>query len=102
MDQNVKRLWVAKLRSGDIAQARGTLQDTNGAMCCLGVLVAVQGHKPYDWYSKSTSNFGILPVSIAAGVSEYDCATLANKNDGTYGETKCTFAEIADYIEVTL
>jgi hypothetical protein len=38
MKQEVMRIWVDALRSGEYTQGRGCLKSTSGNHCCLGVL----------------------------------------------------------------
>jgi hypothetical protein len=42
MDANVKRIWVAALRSGKYQQAQAHLRTEDG-FCCLGVLCDIYG-----------------------------------------------------------
>lgn len=44
MDANVKRIWVAALRSGKYDQGKGRLRSENGGYCCLGVLCDLYGN----------------------------------------------------------
>lgn len=38
MNPEVKKEWLAALRSGDYSQGRNVLETTDGRFCCLGVL----------------------------------------------------------------
>lgn len=44
MDAEIKRQWVAALRSGRYPQTTGYLRDENG-FCCLGVLCDIRNSK---------------------------------------------------------
>lgn len=101
MDKTIKELWCTKLESGEIPQAKGVLfghiSGTNTAgMCCLGVLMAVQGHdfrKQIADY-EGDGNGGTrhlfeeseVPTQYAAGLTTGEQQELANLNDGTTGE----------------
>jgi hypothetical protein len=43
MNQEVKAMWVAALRSGNYQQTDGQLHDGDGCYCCLGVLCDISG-----------------------------------------------------------
>jgi hypothetical protein len=93
MDATLKAKWVKALRSGEIKQAKGTLLEDGGAMCCLGVLATIQDcdlSKLDVWDRKTTK----LPHGFNAGISAKTREALAVKNDGG-----SPFPEIADYIE---
>lgn len=38
MNQEIKKRWVAALRSGDYKQGTGALRNADNKFCCLGVL----------------------------------------------------------------
>lgn len=120
MNASVKALWVAALRSGEYAQTRRRLRDTDG-FCCWGVLcdlavkagvdVAVRAahHDPgitaYDgsvglppdsvarWADLLTSRYGLIENVVIDG----EPTPLAELNDSGH-----EFAEIADLIEAQL
>lgn len=46
MNREIKKKWIAALRSGDYLQGRGVLRTRDSSYCCLGVLC--------DIYSKET------------------------------------------------
>jgi hypothetical protein len=52
MKKAIKKKWLKLLRSGKIKQARGTLENRHGAMCCIGVLMAAQGVTPRKYFRK--------------------------------------------------
>lgn len=72
----IKKEWIAKLRSGEYKQIKKWIQDAEG-YCCLGVLC----------YAVSVEAYYEL--------SDQTCITLINMND----EEGKTFHEIADWIE---
>ena len=98
----VKERWIEALRSGDYVQGQERLR-TGDCYCCLGVLCDVIDptlwkpdetfitHYLYDGFSK------ILPDKIKdeLGVSIGQMAELVRMNDSE----KCTFDQIADFIE---
>ena len=113
MKPEIKKLWIGRLRSGEIPQGFGVLA-RDSHRCCLGVLcdIAVEqgiltrveednGLFSYD------DNTQILPQSVVdwSGLDEYNPAitlpgvsedeeTLAYANDNGH-----TFEQIADIIE---
>lgn len=98
MNQEINQKWVEALRSGKYRQTRGKLKARNGAMCCLGVLCDIQGAE-WEWYQGRYMTEGSsqhLPGRYNPSIaSEF---TLIGMNDNQ----KCSFAEIADYIEENL
>ncbi|MFY1688153.1 hypothetical protein [Plantactinospora sp. WMMB782] len=114
MKQEVKRKWVAALRSGEFAQGEGALRRTTPSgdrYCCLGVLceVAVRAgvieqSQPNDhgfhYYGVASA---VLPPSVVewAGLDSTipsvgaPAAPLTIHNDSG----QFTFAELADLIE---
>jgi hypothetical protein len=108
MDQELKAKWVAALRSGEIKQAEGHLLTEDGAMCCLGVLGSVLGIPREDLAHWSTylgaqgKSAPTLQPLDDCGLSLEARSRLADKNDGTNGQSKHSFSEIADFIEGNL
>ncbi len=41
MNPEIKARWVAELRSGRHVQGKGRLRNSDGSMCCLGILHGV-------------------------------------------------------------
>ena len=132
MDQNIKKLWCDTLRSGTIKQATRVLQNASGAMCCLGVLMTVQGQKPIDYFKRElpltdyNGVYGVkrcnwsdvndaltdrlqsatVPGPLSAGIAQTVMDTLAAMNDGSVYEgityPQHDFAQIAAWIEENL
>lgn len=127
MNQEVKALWLAALRSGEYRQTRKRLHDDIG-YCCLGVLCEVhrsamggEWTEPHEWagdgvtdYMYSTGNSSsrdAIPFDVRAWAGLDSCVPWAEKsplvdyNDGREGSGDIvalrphTFAEIADLIE---
>jgi hypothetical protein len=115
MRESLKRAWIAALRSGDYAQARGRLCYVSGSdqsFCCLGVLCEVAGlprsiaNSGAVFYA--ADGVGALPTHFAAQqgisptvvlqISDHTRTTLVDLND----EEKLTFSQIADTIEYLL
>lgn len=48
MKKSIAMKWVAELRSGKHRQARGSLKNADGSMCCLGVLCAEVLKLPHE------------------------------------------------------
>jgi hypothetical protein len=108
MNSELKAKWIAKLRSGDIEQAQGTLQSKCGGMCCLGVLMAVQDTTPVSYYGvdfdygedHSDLETSCIPEELSQGLPFTEQDKLASMNDGTGEENKAySFVQIADYLE---
>lgn len=124
MDAEIKRKWIADLRSGQFQQVNGFLHhkepSTGYGYCCLGVLCVSVGAEFSDWsgFDEETadySSFGDVPVldgdilSVGEdqelspsfirdiGLSQEDQKTLIKMNDDGV-----PFADIADYIEKNL
>lgn len=114
MNQEVKKLWIEALRSGEYKQATGQLRCDDG-FCCLGVLSDLykKDHSDCDWGGGSYSYFVIYREIGATSSStnlvdevvrwaeldsadpQYECGeTLSDLND-----MGASFNEIADVIE---
>ncbi len=111
MNQEIKRAWIAALRSGEYRQGQTELHNVEkNTFCCLGVLC--------DLHMRATSagswgDFGVylgecatLPSAVVdwAGVPDYN----PNVEDGRgeciaeVNDNGATFEEIADIIEAQL
>jgi hypothetical protein len=115
MNAEVKKAWVAALRSGEYKPGQAWLRNSQSEMpdryCCLGVLCdlharSAESHKTLGWaffdYSNAWKYGGdaALPsdaVKRWAMLETFDAHKLARMNDS--GKS---FAEIADYIEEKL
>lgn len=123
MKKEIAMMWVKALRSGTFKQIEGSLENTQGGNCCLGVLCnlalleGVCDYRPADpdnllsvqfdnsdeflprsvqeWAGMKT-NAGELKVTDSYGV--LGRTNLAELNDGERGK-KRTFKEIANIIE---
>ena len=124
MDAQVKAGWVAALRSGEYEQGTGSLRNSCGKYCCLGVLceLAVKagiipppelildsGNYAYG----EEKNVGYLPFKVRAwaGLDSMNPAVCgpsgAVYGDGRYGlaghnDMGESFNQIADLIEQDL
>lgn len=97
MDQTVKAVWVAALRSGKFLQGQKYLKSRSGKFCCLGVLRHVMN--PRDTNSVHDTGCTLTPEQLAqAGLDPVQQTILWGMNDY---EDK-SFNEIADYIETEL
>lgn len=102
MDAQLKRKWVKALRSGRYKQGDATLRDEKGRMCCLGVLMHIQG---VDWKAVNDRITETLPKGFNAGLTRRQRNILASKNDGSFCRSTDghmeyqNFKQIADYIE---
>ncbi len=114
MNNEVKFLWVSKLRSKEYRQGTGRLK-TGDKFCCLGVLCDLYVKKTgIEWNATSTlwSTFGALPdeVSMWAGLGDIhdpcvdvkDGAQTVRRALSEMNDQGSTFAEIADLIEAQL
>jgi hypothetical protein len=99
MDKELKAKWVAALRSGEYEQGEGSLYE-GGKFCCLGVLHKVlTGEAPSERLWDDACE---MPEEIRDQLDSEVQTKLAHMNDGSTGEVKHDFAEIADYIEAHL
>lgn len=107
MNQDIKREWVAKLRSGEYEQGRERLRSEGNQYCCLGVLCEVGVEdgmiEPPILMGENYSynmNTGFLPDALVKeyGISAQETITLMGMND----EKNMSFSEIAQYIEQNL
>lgn len=115
MNEEIKKRWVAALRSGEYKQGQMVLHNVcNDSYCCLGVLcelyckehpdlsVKSQCHHEFEYYFNVHE---VLPTEIiewadldgANPIAEHWDTTIAEMNDS--GKP---FSEIADLIEEDL
>lgn len=109
MSQEIKKQWVAALRSGEYKQGTGKLNLRAGsAFCCLGVLCDIYVKQTeVPWYKLNLSIRGeVLPLEVmkwadlkAANPIPGDGYNLALAHRNDTGET---FEQIADLIEAEL
>lgn len=107
MNQDIKREWVAKLRSGKYEQGKGRLRSKGNQYCCLGVLCEIGVEDDMigppilaDGEYSYNRNFAFLPNALVEeyGLSTQDTITLMGMND----EQNMSFSQIAQYIEQNL
>jgi hypothetical protein len=97
MDAELKKRWVAALRSGEFKQGRGLLRDGD-QYCCLGVLCSVAGIPISEDGSDALTDDGksgaYAPIRDVLGekASPFDLAMMNDMD-------RKSFAQIADYIE---
>lgn len=112
MKKEVKKKWVAALRSGKYKQAKGALRSRNG-YCCLGVLCDLYlKEKKEKWVRVESQNYykigedesAVLPREVMkwAGLTSVNPEAgpyhLAHWNDDGH----VAFPEIADIISAKL
>lgn len=131
MNEDIKRDWVAALRSGKYKQGANLLRSTDDKYCCLGVLCALAAKsgvidrdfpiltgdfiRSYAYGPDGEDNI-ILPEAVRewAGLAErgpaIDGWDLTSLNDGGYAEADfdyenyqdaLSFSQIADRIEAS-
>jgi hypothetical protein len=111
MQEDMKVLWVAALRSGEYPQGRKRLREET-RFCCLGVLcdLYTNAHADFTWQKRygqrlgdytfvdATADYDRFPPHSVydrwAGLSAGAMGKLAHLNDGG-----ASFAEIAHWIE---
>jgi hypothetical protein len=121
MNPEVKRAWVAALRSGEYQQGTGCLRSKDDKFCCLGVLtdlavragIAGPGRLSDGSYryvfsmgskvDPSLTVVGVLPHPVVdwAGLSSSD-GRLPHSDRALWGlndQDRYTFAQLADIIE---
>jgi hypothetical protein len=117
MDKDFKEKWIEALRGDEYAQGRCALNEDNN-FCCLGVLADIYINEiGGEWKISSFSGLK-TPIFIINGekvesfhvgnlseelrveldLSQKQISTLIELND----YKKCSFEEIADYIEKNL
>jgi hypothetical protein len=111
MNPELKKKWVAALRSGEFRQAREVLRQGD-AYCCLGVLCTMVDGVEWtlddalyrDEFNDTYDADGELPMPVRqiAGISTDEMTHLIVMNDGKENMRPHSFAEIADYIEANL
>ena len=102
--------WLEALRSGKYKQGMKALKNSDGSMCCLGVLCDVHGvtwSQPYGGTYRTKADSYAYPQPDDVGEDVCDAlnmivddetkfyAMLANMND----HDSKNFDDIADYIE---
>lgn len=116
MDAEIKKEWVAALRSGKYQQGRGSLKQLDGdgfvQFCCLGVLCDVLGLEgdggevglAYRFKDGDVFTQGYLPQAVVdqVGLPDGIQQKLAKLNDGLTELGAQDFNSIADYIEANL
>lgn len=85
MNQEIKKLWVEALRSGEYKQTKKRLKDCNG-YCCLGVLC--------DIYKKET---GLGEWIKDESLSGYEFITIGHINEkGVLADIVSKWSELND------
>lgn len=128
MNEDVKRLWVTALRSGEYVKGKGTLHlktDDGDRWCCLGVLCDLAVKAGIEVPVRHTETGTVLyagrssylPPSVVAWAgfisgndsphvwveSELRSRTLVHLNDShDFDGGDKSFEEIADFIETAL
>lgn len=105
MNQEIKKLWVAALRSGKYKQGVGSLLNRVDEYCCLGVLcdLAVKKqvvHSFLDAHNGRNEVPGDI-VRLWAGLTDSN-PQIANSSLAQLNDQGATFTEIADIIEKEL
>lgn len=101
----LRKKWVAVLRSGQYKQTMGALKTDKG-YCCLGVLCEVAGLLPhkqlnYTWTFEGCTNY--LPWSVVTKAGfDSENATFNNISLAQLNDDGQSFEYIADFIEANL
>jgi hypothetical protein len=113
VNADVKKEWVAALRSGEFEQAKGSLKDDDG-YCCLGVLCELYRRKfGGRWERNIGGGFeylgmvGLLPSMVVVWAGLMDKSPTAKKGGAEVSLTDMNdqgadFSKIADLIEAGL
>lgn len=115
MKAELKQKWVDALRSGKYRQGRALLCNASRAMCCLGVLLDIEG--PSSWstcvttlpgeiahYLHENSNYsGDFPSAgfrrVHGLTTEMDDGETIGHHLAWMNDHGASFAEIADWID---
>jgi hypothetical protein len=113
VNQEIKKLWVAALRSGEYKQAIGMLR-RGDSFCCLGVLCNLHAQANPDIAAKQKSKKTYMFCSAVLPFAVAEWADLKKEFGGhvkifgfnsglpNHNDNGRTFAEIADAIEAQL
>jgi hypothetical protein len=104
MNKELKNKWLTALRSGEYKQAQGTLYDPlNDSYCCLGVLACVSngGKGMAGVFGTNEKGHGGYTIAEEEFGQQVSCK-LQTMNDGYEDIKRCSFDEIADYVEANL
>ena len=114
MNPEIKKQWVAALRSGEYRKGTAQLRDGNDRYCCLGVLceLAVKANvtqRVRTGYRDFASRDGVENSLLTLAVMVWAGITTSSPNVNYAGENfsladlndnqGASFATIADYIE---
>lgn len=92
MDKELKKRWVAALRSGEYNQGRYTLRSRDG-FCCMGVLCDLID--PEGWEEPVPGGFLWRGNRVHCPLVASLAPIFVQLND----KSGCSFEEIADYID---
>lgn len=118
MNADIKKRWIAALRSGEYQQGQGELKTSSGTYCCLGVLcelakadgVGGWNHLRNFEVNANDLSSGALPAGVRewAGLESSD-PRVVNESDGqkwhlssVNDNLQFDFNKIADLIEEQL
>lgn len=112
MNPEIKKQWVAALRSGEYKQGTGQLRSKNNEFCCLGVLCDLHHQANPDlpeggWVDGSYLSQSYIPpdnVFAWASINVYEKVSIGSKYESLpdHNDRGRTFSEIADAIEAQL
>lgn len=103
MNANVKKKWVAALRSGQYRLTRKQLRKVG--FCCLGVLCDIHDPKKWELEDVSLWSYDGQTESLPQSVREWAGLPEDGKWDGLYSMNDsghANFYKIADWIEENL
>ena len=113
MKPQIKKLWVAALRSGDYIQTDNQLRTHDNKFCCFGVLCNLHAIAHPKIAKKQTDNqsymgaVGLPGRSVLAWAGLHSVEELVSINDEwwslyRHNDNGATFLQIADAIEFQL
>jgi hypothetical protein len=109
MNAEIKKEWVAALRSGEFKQGKRALKDSEGNYCCLGVLCELHRRKfGGEWNgARYLGDDKYLPEEVSDWAGVTDTYEEGNPEAGgnvlsELNDNGTTFEEIADLIEEEL
>lgn len=101
MDQEIKKLWIDALRSGEYNQGEGALRTNDNRFCCLGVLCDIAAvNEKWAWDGEFR---WALPREVQKWAEINSAYPVTSQGAlGCLNDDGMPFIDIADLIEAQL